>query len=289
MAAIDYYEDSSQYGNYQYITLEQIVNNYMMSLTDNNYTFGALRRQVLYHARRCLREFYYDVLREVKGIEMELSPSLTMTLPPDYVSYVRISWVDTAGQLHPMSIDNRISIAQEYLQDNNYELLFDNNGCVLIGESNRENLTSSPVSPDSDIASSLNYSYSICDDGFRPNLDTSRIFINGKYRIDKNRGIIAFGSNAEGKNVVLEYISDGLFTECDGGSEADIKIHKFAESATLAFIYNELIKGTTAPFNEKRRASKEYYNLRRLAKLRINPIRKDEILKMLSSSSKWVK
>ena len=289
MADIDYYADSSQYGQYQYVTLEQVITDYMMSRVDTDPTKNARRYQVAYQAMRGLRELYYDVLQEIKGVEMELSPSLEIVLPPDYVNYVRISWVDSTGQLHPMAEDNTMSIAKEYLQDNNYGILFDQNGCALIGNAPR-NPEDPEFDPDADLDSQYGYDYGYYfNQGYRPNKDMSKYFANGKYRVDNQRGIIQFGSDAESKNIVLEYISDGLYDGCDGKEEHEIRVHKFAEAAILDFIYYSLIKNSSLPANEKQRARKEYYNSRRIAKRRINTLRKAEVIQQFKIQSKNIK
>jgi hypothetical protein len=289
MASIDYYNTPSGHGNYQYITLEEIINNYLMSRDEDDNTARVPRYKILYQSFRGLREFYYDVLNEIRAISLELSPSLNVVLPPDFVNYVRISWVDSQGQLHPMAIDTSMSIAEEYLQDNNYNLLFDNDGCVLIGESEDEDLDND-ISPDADLIGNPYYSYTFCNGGFAPNANMSNYFGNGKYNIDKSRGIIQFGSDAKGKEIVLEYISDGVYTGCEGRPEAEIRIHKFAEAAVLDYIYYQLIKNRgNIPANEKLRARKEYYNSRRIAKTRINTLRKDEIIQAFKGDSRWIK
>ena len=280
MASIDYYEDQDLHGNYQYVTLEEVINNYLMSRDMDDYSAMTPRYKILYHAQRGIRELYYDVVREIRAISMELSPALTITLPPDFVSHVRISWVDDNGQLHPMAIDNRINIAQEYLQDHDFSLLFDNEGCVLEGD------TSDPESSDS----SQIREYSFCSNGYQPNRNMSNYFPNGKFKIDKNAGVIYFGSDAEEKNIVLEYISDGLFTGCEGRPEEEIRVHKFAETALLDYIHHSLIKNRrNVPYNEKIRSRKEYWNSRRLAKMRINPLRKEDLLQLFSGQSKQIK
>lgn len=286
MASIDYYEDSSKWGNYQYLTLEEVINNYAMSRDSDDFTSNVQRHKILYQAMRGLRELYFDVLQEIKAIELELSPALTVVLPPDYINYVRISWVDEFGKLHPMANDPRMSIAEEYLQDNDYELLFDNNGCVLSGES-KDTPEGSVIAEDG----ADNYNrYSFCNGGFAPNANMSNHFANGKYRLDKNAGVIQFGSSVEGKFIVLEYISDGLFTGCEGSPEEEIRINKFAESTILDFIYYQLIKNRRqVPYNEKMRARKEYYNSRRITKTRINTLRKSEIIQAFKGSTKWIK
>lgn len=292
MATIEdeaYYADESLWGNYQYTTLEEVVNNYMMSITSDDFTSSMNRHQVLYQTRRGLREFYYDVLREVKGIALDLSPSLQVTLPPDYINYVRISWLDKDGLLHPMAVDESIPIAKVYLQDNNYGLLFDINGCVLEGAPIKQ-FQSVTIDPNSDFGSLTGFVFDTSALGFQPNKNMSNTYVNGKYRIDKANGIIQFGSDTQGKTVVLEYISDGLWDGCEGRPESEQRVNKFAETALYDFVYYELIKRLrNVPANEKMRAKKEYYNSRRVAKMRINTLRKDELLQVFKGSSKWIK
>lgn len=282
MSDFDYYNDPSQFGNYQYVTLEQLINDYMMSRDADDYTSTVPRYKVLYQAKRGLRELYYDVLKEVKAIELDLSPTLNITLPPDFVNYVRISWVGEDGQLHPMAMDNKMSIAKVYLQDNNFNLLFDNEGNVLeAGETPNVNVEGNNLSQTC---------YNICYDGFAPNKDNSNTFTNGKFRIDTSSGIIQFGSDAVGKTIVLEYISDGLYTENESQPDQGIKIHKFAESTLLDFIFYQLIKNRrNVSANEKHRARKEFYNSRRITKRRINSLKLSEILQIFKGDSKWVK
>lgn len=283
-----YYDpsNSSNWGNFQYVTLEQLVNDYMMSREDDDFTSMTPRFRVLYQAMRSFRELYYDVAQEIKGIKLTLSPSLQITLPPDYVQYVRISWVDDYGRLHVMAEDRKMDIAQDYLQDSEYNLTFDDDGCVLIGSG-----LPLPLSNPSADSDSGCYTMDFYDNGgYQPNRDMSRVFVNGKYRIDKNAGIIQFASDTEGKEVVLEYISDGLFTGCEGRPENEIRIHKFAESAVRDFIYYELIKNRkNVPSFEKARARKEFGNSRRVAKMKIQPLRKEEILQVMRGESKVIK
>lgn len=292
--SIDYYENREVHGDYQYITLEEIVNNFMMSRDDDDYTANVQRFKVLYHARRCLRDLNYNVLREIRRISLELSPTLQVTLPPDYINYVRISWVDQAGQLHPLSIDDRMDVSREYLQDDKYEYLYNDEGNVMIGDrTNRDYFYPHYPKERFDENYCLSHGYRkqhFCNGGFRPNTDASRLFANGRYNINKQEGIIQFGSEVHGREIVLEYISDGLFTGAEGLSETDFRVHKFAENAMYSYIFYELIKNRrNVPANQKMLARKEYYNHRRLCKLKVNTLRKDEILQSFRKASTWIK
>jgi hypothetical protein len=286
MTQIDYYENEAVHGDYQYTKINDLINDYLMSRSSDDYTADTPRYQILYQAMKGLREFYFDVLQEVKGRALELSPTLQVTLPQDYINYVRISWVDEAGMLHPMAVDNSMSIASDYLQDDRYEIMFDDEGCALLDNKVATSFTQlEPLHGGEGY-----YTYPFVVNSFTPNKDLSRVFQNGKYKIDKERGLIQFGSGVEGRTIVLEYISDGLFSGCEGKPEEEIRVNKFAESALLDYIYYQLVKNSrNVPANEKARARKEFYNSRRIAKARINTLRKDELLQTFKGANRWIK
>ena len=276
MSNLEYYNDSSQHGNYQYVTLEEIVNNFMMSGDADDHTAMAVRYKVVYQAKRGIRELYYDTVKEVKAIELDLSNTLNVTLPPDFVSLVRLSWIDGSGRIHPMAMDNKMPIGDIYLQANDYSLLFDNEGSVLTS-------ARKPQVP-TDLSSNIPYnngfsSYDVCYDNFLPN--------NGRFKMDKAGGLIQFSSDIASKAVVIEYISDGLYTENVARPDQGIKIHKFAETALLNYIYSELIKKrASVPANEKARAQKEYTNSKRITKRRLNALTFTDLIQVFKGGRK---
>lgn len=277
MSYESYLADGTQYGSYQYINISQIIADYIANIDQDDYTSTVPRHKILYNAMRGLRELYYDVLQEVRAVELELGDTLNIILPPDYVNYVRISWVDEAGMLRPMTANRGHNIAVSYLQDHEYNILFDANGHVLTGTGTTPDKVSS-------IGGEVN-DYGFVP-GYTPNINLSEFHKNGAFRIDKNSGIIQFDSNAKSKKIVLEYISDGLFTDSYGGGEENIRIHKFAEQALIDWIYWNLIKQRrNVPANEKQRARKEYFNSRRLAKRRMSTLRKEELIQAMSGST----
>ena len=281
MTDLEYYDDSSKHGEYQYTLLTDLITDYMMSRDSDDYTSNVPRHKVLYQAKRALRELYSDVASSIKAIELDLSPTLNVILPPDFVKYVRISWLDPNGHLHPMAMDNGISTADEYLQDNEYGILFDNEGYVLEGDKSK--------SLSENDRSSMG-SYDILHEGYTPNKDNSNTYPNGKFKVDTSEGLIKFNSTAEYKSIVLEYISDGLYERPNVEADTTLKIHKFAETAVLDYVYYHLIKNRrNTPANEKMRARKEYYNSKRQAKRRITPLTKENLLQVFKSDSKFIK
>ena len=43
-----------------------------------------------------------DTLKSIKSQELTIPPSLSLPMPQDYVNYVMLSWLDTAGVEHPI-------------------------------------------------------------------------------------------------------------------------------------------------------------------------------------------
>lgn len=282
----NYYEDPSQFGEYQYSSLEDVVNSFMFEQDDDSYVAFSDRNRVALFGKKGVRELYFDVVNEIISLELDLSPSLTIALPHDYVNYVRISWVDQTGKLHPLAVDDSYNLAQSYLQDNDYNFLYDIDGDILKGT----HVQNTPET--SKILGSESDSMFHGGGGFTKfethnfNTDRSKIYKNGSFRVDKTDGVIQFSSVVTGKTIVLEYLSDGLYQRKD----SEIKIHKFAEEALYAYIYFNLIKRKrTVPEREKARAEREWFNMRRLAKKRISPITLDNLRQVLRGSSKWIK
>ena len=105
-----YYENNALWGGGQYTKLKDIINNfYAFYVGDDKVIDRAKRYDVVFHAKRALQELHYDALKEINAIEIEVPPTLQMILPKDFVSLVRLSWVDAKGFFHPI-ISHQIRI-----------------------------------------------------------------------------------------------------------------------------------------------------------------------------------
>ena len=108
--------------------------------------------------------------------------------------------------------------------------------------------------------------------------------VNGSFYIDCNKGKIHFSSNINGKNVVLDYLSDGL------GTDDEMKVHKFAEEAMYKWIIHAILASkTNTPEYMVARFKKERFAAIRNAKLRLSNIKLEEITQILRGKSKWIK
>ena len=93
----DYY-DGNDFGGYQFISLDDIVDNFTVAYVGANKIISkAKRTDIAFHAQRAIQELSFDTFKSIKSQEITLPPSNTMVLPQDYVNYTKVCWVDSNG------------------------------------------------------------------------------------------------------------------------------------------------------------------------------------------------
>lgn len=287
-----YYENEENWGSYQYVSLSDIVNNYMLIHVGNDKLVNNVRRyDILFFAKEAVKELNFDASREVKAIEYIVGSDLNMILPHDYVNYVRLS-LEVDGVLFPMSENLSEISARAYIQDSNNDLTFDINGNVITGESELDvrrldqSLYTGPGAYNGCmgwcVGGDWYFGYQI---GSRYGLETDRANSNGTFRINKKTGVINFASNIVGQRVVLEYITDGL-EEGDTGTQ----IHKMAEKYVYSYI-TWCILDNKIGIQEYivRRARDKKSALLRNLKIRLSNIKAGNLLMVMRGKDKRIK
>ena len=134
-----YYEgaDSTQrsgdedYGSYQFVSLEEIINNFIVAYVGENKIISKIKRtDVAFHAQRALQELSYDTFKSIKAYEIVLPPSLTMILPQDYVNYVKLTRSDSSGVEHVIYPTMHTSNPTDVTQDSDGDYTFSSNELV---------------------------------------------------------------------------------------------------------------------------------------------------------------
>ena len=98
----DYY-DGNNHGNYQFTSLDNVINQFMVAYVGEGKTISKVKRaDVAFHAQRTLQELSFDTLKSIKAQEITVPATLQMILPQDYVNYTKVSWVDSSGIKHLM-------------------------------------------------------------------------------------------------------------------------------------------------------------------------------------------
>jgi len=132
----EYYQ-GSDLGNYQFTSLSDIINQFMVVYVGENKMIPkASKVDVAFHAQRALRELSFDVLKSVKSQQIDLPPTLVMPLPHDYVNYTKLSWTDSAGIKHPLYPTNSTSNPFQILQneDKSYDFTVPAAGLLKNGD-----------------------------------------------------------------------------------------------------------------------------------------------------------
>ncbi len=107
---------NSNYGSYEYISLTDIVNNFMVAYVGKDKLKPRVKRSdVIFHAKRGLQEFSYDTLKSIKSQELTIPPSLSIVIPQDYVNYVRVSRIDESGVKRIIYPVNNLTISPDTL------------------------------------------------------------------------------------------------------------------------------------------------------------------------------
>lgn len=287
----------NNYGGYSYITLNDVINNFMVAYVGTGKLIGAVKRtDVIFHAKRSMQEFSYDTLKSVKSQELTIPPSLSVVMPQDYVNYVRMSWIDWHGVKHIIYPSNNLTIdpGELPIQDNQGVPIQDNFGDNIEGTSITEErwARTTPI----EIAEGYNnndwagdwyngnmyvqsYAY-----GRQYGMDPQYANINGYFTINNRENKISFTSNLVNKVIVLEYISDGLAYDLDS------RVPKMAEEAMYAYILHAIISTrANQPEYVVQRLKQEKNAKLRNAKIRLSNIKLEEISQVLRGQSKWIK
>lgn len=285
----------NNYGSYEYITLEDVVNNFMIAYVGNGKLISSVKKtDVIFHTKRALQEFSYDTLKSIKSQELTIPHNLNVVIPQDYVNYVRMSWIDYHGVKHIIYPTNNLTIDPYAtpLQDDNGVPIQDNFDSNIEGTSITERRWKKNNNEyyDYDATNFVGDWYNgdvwlqSAWYGRRYGMDPQYANINGYFTINDREGKIAFSSNLVGKLIVLEYISDGLAYEMDS------RVPKLAEEAMYAYLLHAIVSTrANQPEYLVQRLKQEKSAKLRNAKIRLSNIKLEEISQVLRGQSKWIK
>lgn len=290
---------NDNYGGYGYITLDDIINNFLIAYVGQDKLIPSVSRtDVLFHAKRGLQEFSYDTLKSIKSQELTVPPSLSVVLPQDYVNYTSLSWIDALGVKRPIMPANNLHVSPKEvpIQDDAGIPTQDNIGDNLEG--------TSTINQRWDAANVifLNGAWTVADYNDFPNMyavdqmgvgpwygqdygmDGKYSQINGWFNIDPRSGKMSFSSNLANVLILFEYISDGL------AYELDTKVPKLAEEALYAHILCAIISNRiNQPEYVVQRLRRDRSAKLRNAKIRLSNIKMTEFIQVMRGQSKWLK
>ena len=288
----------SNWGSYQYVSLDDIVTNFLL-MYDGNHSLvnNENRYKILFHAKRGIQELNYDAFKEIKSLELTVFDDLKFVLPSDYVNWVKLSLFKD-GVVRDLTENIQVQSAVSYIQTASSTFDYEADGVTVEEETSSidtkrldgslqsiylndvvdENIDPNVNNYDSDINNSRI--------GARYGLNTETANINPTFTIDKKSGVINFDSTMANQSCILQYISDGM----ENGNDSLITLNKMFEEYIYAYI-------SYAVLNSKfgvqeyiiNRARKDKAALLRNAKIRLSNIHPSRLLMSMRGQNKWIK
>lgn len=233
-----------------FITIDEVIKSILIQEGDETH------HRYMYYlelASRGVKELNFDVVRNIKTVELTVNANLNVTLPTDFVSISRVG-VSKSGMVTPVG------------QLDDIDLQADQSG--VTGVSNT-------------------YTIQWIDE-YRNGENLGGVYglgggqnRYGYYRFDMESNTIQFDAGFAEAKIVLEYISEGL--DRDG---ATTDIHVYAEEALRAYIYwKSLQRKRNIAANQKEAARRDWYNEKRNAKARMKSFTKDEAMQAGNKNS----
>ena len=276
-------------GYYQFVSLENIIDNFMFTSHSDAETMAKKmidKVEVDFWAQRVVQEFAQDVF-SVNQFEYELVDSLTAPMPQDLTKIVSITYLDERGveqHIQPRRISSNPPSATQASDGAiqfkaNGDILFANDSEALrrYNQHSRINQSGGGIAFGGSGGTYFTY-------GKRWYLQPENAFSNGTYVINKADGTISFDTIVTGETIVITYISDGL-----SENFAEIKVPKACEDAIDTALFHRLIRRSGANLYDKQKAEKEASSKMRNAKIRLMDYSPRNMIQALRGNNKWIR
>ena len=283
------------WGSYQYVSLTDIVNNFLLMYNGNHSLINNEDRyKILFHAKRGIQELNYDAFKEIKSLQLTVYSDLRFVLPSDYVNWVRISLFKN-NTIRPLVENIQVQSALSYVQSATASFTYDADDNVNTQTSSLDTARTdgslntiylNQANLDQDNIPPFNEDYYDTFIGARYGLNTETANMNPTFTIDKKAGVINFDSTMANEQCILEYISDGM----EGGDDSKITLNKLFEDYIYAYIKYAVLN---SKFGVQEyiinRARKDKSALLRNAKIRLSNIHPGRLLMNMRGENKWLK
>lgn len=266
-----------------YIPLNQVVNDFIVTLDTDDYVSNAPDTTIRSFALRGMREMGFDMLKVVRSLKMPVSSNNTIELPDDYVDWSKVGVVGNDGLVYVLGENKNLNVSQTYDLDSNGDPQDANNDGFYDRVDSKSATSSGSPASDAGISDGME---SYIFRNFVHENNQGRLYgigggnYYGEFRVNLDQNRLELKSNSSISEVVIEYIADEA-------RSVNPRVHIYAEEALRSFIYYKMIeRKASVPANEKARARQEYYNERRKANARMKSFTKEELLKTIRKNFK---
>lgn len=256
------------------ISLEQIVNNYMLESTETDINKDARRSQLVSMGKRLIRNQIAPQLGGyVSSVIIDVNQTLyTVALPNDFLDWTKVGVV-SGNEVHVIGVNDKINVAGEFLLDNSGDKLLDNDGIELKGEKTFDN-TSISISSGKGIYFFHNFMgeggfgtlYGIGGGNnrrgeFRFNSEDNRIELNKDFQYDQ---------------IVLEYVADGSMPDnVTVPFQVEQMMHDW-------FSWQTISRKSNASSVQIREAKRNFRESKRMANFQMKMFSPQELVKVIN-------
>lgn len=265
------------------VPLNQIINDFIVTMAEDDFAGSATDNQIRTHALRGIREMGFDMSKVVRSLKLSLnSANNTVELPDDFVDWIKVGVVGSDNLVYVLGENKNINYSQAYQDGFGVKVTDSDDAADSDGDGVFDRIddkTTTGGSYDSD-----GFNSAVFRDYYYGSQNAIYGAGGGRYRgefrvnLDQNRIEVSPMSGVS--EVVIEYVADEARSK-------NPSIHVYLEEALASYMYYKIVeRKASVPANEKARARQEYYNERRKANARIKSFTKEEALKTIRKNFK---
>ena len=265
------------------VPLNQIINDFIITMAEDDFAGTASDNQVRTHALRGIREFGFDVSNKIRSLKLTInSANNTVELPDDYVGWSKIGVVGSDNLVYVLGENKNINYSQAY--DAGAGVKAPTSATANDSDNDGVYDRIDDKTSTGDVGTQSGFNSTIFRDYYYGAQNAIYGAGGGRYRgefrvnLDQNRIEISPMSGVS--EIVIEYVADEARSK-------NPEVHVYLEEALMSYMYYKIIeRRSSVPANEKARARQEYYNERRKANSRMKTFTKEEALKTIRKNFK---
>lgn len=264
------------------VPLTQIIDDFILTLADDDFAANASDSQLRTHALRGIREMGFDMSNKIRSLKLTInSANNTVELPDDYVDWSKIGVVGSGGLVYVLGENKNINYSQAYA-DNGVKVIDSDEATDSDDDGVLDRVDDKTSTGDIGIQSGFNstifrdYYYGAQNAVYGAGGGRYR----GEFRVNLDQNRIEISPMSGVSEIVIEYVADEARSK-------NPTVHVYLEEALMSYMYYKIIeRRSSVPANEKARARQEYYNERRKANSRMKSFTKEEALKTIRKNFK---
>ena len=264
------------------VPLNQIINDFIITMAEDDFAGTASDNQVRTHALRGIREFGFDVSNKIRSLKLTInSANNTVELPDDYVGWSKIGVVGSDNLVYVLGENKNINYSQAY--DAGAGVKAPTSATANDSDNDGVYDRIDDKTSTGDVGTQSGFNSTIFRDhyyGAQSAIYGAGGFYEGEYRLNLDQNRIEISPMSGVSEIVIEYVADEARSK-------NPEVHVYLEEALMSYMYYKIIeRRSSVPANEKARARQEYYNERRKANSRMKSFTKEEALKTIRKNFK---